>query len=117
MSPFLSAFSVSVAAVKAVLTYAPAAVPSNEPVPAHPGVGVPTRAEVFQVGDRVCFFGGRHGQGAQLYTLTARSWMVNHGAQGGAGWYYRARATTSAGQLSAEECRWIGEEFVAWARL
>ena len=121
MSTFLSAFSVSPAVQNLVPACAPAAVPAYEPIPAHLRAGEPTRAAAFALGDRVYFFGGRHSAGSQLYTLTARRWMVNPLVPGGAGWYYRARATgpkTAAGrQLVGEECRWIGEEFTAGATL
>ena len=117
MSPCQSAFSASLAGPCLVPAYALAAVPAYEPTPAHLLTGRPTRAADFQLGDRVYFFGGRRCEGAQLYTLSDRSWLVNPLAQGGAGWYYRARATSAGGQLSAEECRWIGEEFTAWATL
>jgi hypothetical protein len=93
-----------------VLAYEPEVVVAYIQGPAH----LPA---AFPLGDRVYFFGGRPGQGVQVYTLTDRSWMANTLAPGGAARYCRARATAAGGQLSEQKCRWIGEEFVALASL
>lgn len=75
-----------------------------------------SREPLFELGDRVYFFGGSRRAGSRLYTVTSRSWHVNLLAAGGYGWYYQACATVNH-VLVGEPCRLIGEEFVAWATL